>query len=339
MAVKLRDIAEEVGVSVQVVSKVLNGGSATVGASPDTRRQVMDAAQRLGYRRHAAGSALRKRAFKSIGLLMAGPEHEVFLPQRMLSGIATTLSPRGYTCSLVSAGALNSKDSVERQRLLAEHVVDALILGYSQDPPRALVAAVNQLNVPSIWLHRQMRHNAVTHDEGRSAELLVDHLADQGHQAVTYVDYNGLRPDSAAIRDRLAGFHSACDRRGVRPVLMNDRRVERVERAAYTRAWLDRDDRPAAIIVDSCTAAQVIVDVAHQRGLSLPGDLAVATYDNGTQATANDPSLTAAIVHEEAIGIAAAELALELVDAGGKPVASRRLEPTLQVGGSTVGSL
>lgn len=336
MAVNLKDIAEQVGVSVQVVSKVLNGGSATVGASPTTRRQVIETAQKLGYRRHAAGSALRKKAFKSIGLLMGGPEHEIFLPQRLLSGITRTLCPRDYTCCLVSAGALHDEDSIDKQRILAENMVDALIIGYSQDPPQALLAAVKRLKLPVVWLHRQTRYNAVAHDEGRAAEILVDHLADQGHRAITYIDYNGLRPGSASNRDRLAGLYAACERRGVTPTLMNDRRVERPDRAAYTRAWLSRKDRPSAIIVDSCSAAQVILSVTHQNQIAVPDRLAIATFDNGYQVTANDPMITSAIVPEEAIGVAAAELALALAEGRGKPVSGRLIEPTLIIGGTTV---
>lgn len=335
MPVRLKDIAAEVGLSVQVTSKVLNGGSSTIGASPATRRRVLEAARRMGYRRHAAGSALRRQSFRSIGLLMGGAE-DAFLPQRLIGGIAGTLSACDYTCCLVAAGSLDDADQIDRQPLLAERMVDALIIGYSQDPPPALQEAVARLSLPVVWLYRHTPHNAVTHDEGRAAELLVEHLAGLGHAAITYLDYNGRRDQSAAARDRLAGFFAACQRRRVEPVLMNDRHVPRPERAAASRAWLQRPSRTAAVIVDSCTAAQVVLDVAHQSGTAVPHDLAIASFDSGSNATANDPAITVALLSEEKIGTAAAELSLELIRSGGTCVDSRLVQPSLLVGGTTV---
>ncbi len=334
MTVRLRDVAEVVGVSPQVVSKVLNGGSSNVGASPRTRDRIEQAAQKLGYRRNAAGLALRKQAFQSVGVLMGAAEQSVFMPQKLIAGLVDTLAEEGYTCTLMSASQVDAQTLAE-QRLLNERLVDALVLALSHDPDPALVAAVERLGVPALWMHHDAESNCVAFDEQRSAVELVEHLADRGHEAVTYVDYHGRTSTSPATRQRLKGFEDACRRRGVTPGYMIDTRVERPERAAHTRRWLAEPGRPRAILVDSCSSAQVILDTAHQLGLDIPRDLALATFDNGDNITANDPVITAAVVPERGLGVAAGRAALELAKGNEQRIPSRRLRCPVTIGGTS----
>ena len=334
MTVRLRDVAEAVGVSAQVVSKVLNGGSSSVGASPDTRSRIERAARELGYRRNAAGLALRKQSFQSVGVLMGAADQSVFMPQMLTAGLVDTLADAGYTCTLMSAGRLDAA-SLAEQRLLNERLVDALVLALSEDPDPALVSAVRKLGVPAVWMHRDAASNSVGFDEHAAAADLVDHLVERGHRSIAYLDYHGPEHAAPATRLRLAGFDEACERHGLPPRRMMDRRVERPDRAAYTRRWLGQGDRPDAVIVGSCSAAQVILDTAHQLGIAVPDDLAIATFDNGGNATANDPALTAAVVPERELGRAAGEMALALAGEQRQRIPSRRLRCPVIAGGTT----
>lgn len=334
MSVRLRDIADVVGVSVQVVSKVLNGGESNVGASPETRQRIADAAARLGYRRNAAGLALRTQSFQSIGLLLGDSDQSVFMPQKVLSGLVETLAGAGFTCTLMSAGRMDAQ-TIADQRLLNEHLVDALILANSVDPSSEVTQALRLLDMPALWVHRDVRSNAVAFDERQATDELVSHLVERGRRDIAYVDYNGSSSQAPASRQRLAGFEQACERHGLVPRYMNRTRIERAQRASYTQGWITRSDAPDAVVVDSFSAAQVILDVAHQTGVEVPKRLAIASFDNGTNTTANDPAITAAIVPEHELGRAAAEMALALAQKQRQRIPSRRLRCSLFIGGTT----
>jgi LacI family transcriptional regulator len=333
-AVRLVDIADDVGTSVQVVSKVLNGGSSTVGVSEALRRRVIEAAQRLDYRRNAAALALRRQRFGSVGVLMGSPDGQVFLPQRLTAGLVQALSAADHGCVLVNGGPLDNP-AVLQQRLLAERMVDALIIASVEDPPAVFVKAIRRLAVPVVWLHRSCAYNAVAYDEAHAAESLVDHLADRGWAAVTYLDLNGRRPGSAAQRDRLLGFHAACRRRRLKPTLELDDRVPRPDRRDYFRAWLAARPGPTAVVCDSASSAAALTGTACDRGRTIPDDLAIATFDDGGIVTAVAPTLTAAITPELQAGRAAAEMALDLAAAPTSRRATRLVRSSLQPGQST----
>ena len=334
MSIRLRDIAETVGVSVQVVSKVINGGESNVGASPETRDRILAAAHRLGYRRNAAGLALRTQSFGSVGLLLGDDTQSVFMPQMMLAGLTNTFAEAGVTCTLMSVRKIDAPN-IGRQRLLNERLVDALILANVHDPSSDLTQALRMLEMPVLWLHRDVRSNAVAFDEKQATVDLVDHLVERGRRDIAFVDYHGNLSHAPATRQRLTGYEDACRRHGLPLRFLNQQRVERAERAAYTRDWIVRDDAPGAVIVNSFSAAQVILDVALSLGVEVPTRLAIASFDNGSQATANAPAITSAIVPERELGQIAAEFALELARKRRKRIPSRQLRCGLFVGGTT----
>lgn len=335
--VNMQQVAAAVGVSRQVVSKVLHGGRSSVAASEQTRRRVMETARRMGYRPNVAARVLRNRTFRSIGILMAGEEDHFYLPPRMLLGISRTLAPHRYSSVLVCAGKLD-ENNIADQQLLSDQCVDAILVGYAEDPPPALVSAVSRLDVPALWLFRDFPANCVTYDETGAAEMLVEHLAGLGHQRIDYFDLNAIGRSGPATRDRLSGFYAAAARRGVNAVEHIDQRIERPSRLAFFRRILSQPDRPRAIIADSSTAALALVGTALQMGLRLPEDLAVASYDTGSVSDAISPTITCAIAPELELGEAAAKMALELIarrDTVGTP--PRSLAYRLRVGQTTAG--
>lgn len=334
MNVRLRDIADSVGVSVQVVSKVINGGDSNIGASPATRERILAAADRLGYRRNAAGLALRTRSFGSVGLLLGDADQSVFMPQMMLAGLAATLAEAGKTCTLMSVGQINAA-TIAEHRLLNERLVDALILANVHDPPHDLTKAIRLLELPALWLHRDIRSNAVAFDERQATADLMQHLIERGRRDIAFLDYHGPASSAPSARQRLIGYEDACRRHRHRPRLLNQHRVERRDRAGHTRAWLLRDDAPDAVIVNSFSAAQVVLDVALHCGVDVPGRIAIASFDNGSQATANAPAITAAIMPERDLGRTAAEMALTLARKQRKRIPSRQLRCSLLIGGTS----
>jgi len=339
MAVRLKDIAAACGVSTTVVSKVVNGGSSTVAMSEQTRQRVLEAAKRLGYVRNGASIALRGQRFQTVGLIMGGAEENYFLPQNMLAGLTQALAERHYTCTLAWAGNWLTDEAPDADTpglpMLKNKLVDALVIAAVDDPTPLVQQTVDRLSVPVLWLHREAQHNCVAYDEGGAVDLLVDHLAGRGVDAITYLDHNGSRTETFSVRARLAAFHSACNRHGIKPRLVNEQRVERRDRARQFRGWLASTDRTRGVITDSATSAQICLDVAIADGHRVPDDLALATFDNGDRYDANAAPITAAIAPERSLGTTVAEVLTDLIEQPNQRIDSRRLPYRLVVGETT----
>lgn len=333
--IRLADVAAETGVSVQVASVVLNGRHAsTAGASEETRQRVLAAAKRLGYRRHNAAASLRRQRHGRAGLLMAGTEDNVFLPQDVLAGIVTQLNQHKLGLTLDSV-VLRNPDAISQSRLINEDCVDVMIVALVEEPSAGLTRLVRSIDRPVLWMHRPTSRNSVAFDEAGAAAALVEHLASTGHRTVHFIDLHAPRPEVFAPAQRAIGFEEACLTHGIDGRLGFSQRVPRRERAEYFKAWLAEHPEPTAVILASCSAAQVMLDVAIATGRRVPETLAIAAFDNGSMCTANAPTITSAIVPERQLGLDTGEMAASLVKQPQARLAHRRLACIVQVGGTT----
>ena len=329
--VTLSDIAKEVGVAPQVVSRVLNGGKGTASARAQVRDQIREVAARRGYRPFAAGQILRARAFHSVGVLI-GHAQDFLISQDALAGLASGLSRHNYTATLHYVEATTDAELLD-SRLLSSRLTDAIIMPYVRPPSRVLLRALRALPVPVIWMNRQARTDALAMDELGAGKMLARHLCEQGYRNITFVDYSSGGRDQHT-RERMKGVSAAVRDRGLNVTFVTEQ-IARPDRATAARALLRPSLRRGAVIVNWLSAAQVILQVAQSLNWRIPEDLAIASFDDGRHHSASVPAITCAIRPEFQFGEIAAELILKRLQDPARPQPSRRLSFNLVVGGST----
>jgi len=335
MAVTVAEIARQVGVSHQVVSKVLNGGQSNVGASEETRKRIFQTAQKLGYRPHGASQALRSRSFRSIGVLMGGTEDHFYLPQEFMVNFCKRLAEDDYTATLVCARSIDAKDLM-KERLLSARLVDGLAISYAEALHESVVREIEQIGVPVVWRQRVAPTNTVYYDDGQATELLLEHLAACGHRDVIYVDFHGERRRSTIEHTRINHIQSMSKKLRLRTKIHGHERIERSVRFQASRDLLSRPKRPTAAIVSSLTGARVLLQAALSLGLSVPDEFAVCSYDNGLNYNTSAPAITCAIIPESELGFCAADMVLTLVKQSRVSVPSKCLRCRLAIADSTV---
>ncbi len=138
--VTIVDIAQAAGVSHQVVSKTLNGGIGTAGASSSTREKIQSIAREMGYRRHAAGHTMRRGQTRNIGILVGSGE-DFLLPEPMMRSLVEKLSQQGYGCTLHATPTGNAPDIFESP-VLSEVNADCLLISYVRPLSPAVVRRV-----------------------------------------------------------------------------------------------------------------------------------------------------------------------------------------------------
>ncbi|MFC0004113.1 LacI family DNA-binding transcriptional regulator [Micromonospora siamensis] len=316
-----QDVARLAGVSRTTVSFVVNGVTG-VAIPAATRAKVWAAVEQLGFRPNELARGLRSRRSGVLGLvtdaiattpyavgIIAGAQEAAARHGRTLL-IVDTDSGAG---SLLDAAAAMTRWQVEGLMLATDHhrevSLDGEVAGL---PPTVLVDCVEA----------DGRLPALVPDERQGGRLATDTLLAAGHRRIGLV--NGP-PDYPASAGRLAGWRDALAGAGVEV----DQRLIRVgdwwQESGHTgaAALLDLPEPPTALFCANDWMAMGAYDLLRERGLRVPGDVAVIGFDNREEIAAHlRPALTTVALPYREMGRRAVE---HLVGATPLPPGATRL--------------
>lgn len=303
------DVARLAGVSGATVSYVLNdapGASISAG----TRKTVLAAAARLGYRPSMAGRALKDGRLRQIGVL--GPSGDtLFLPyhEGILRGVWRALSQEG--CRLV----LDSVDAKGRISFVDERIVDGFVT--LSIPPASFPSSVRrfirQKRIPvamvggGSWARD---FHSVDIDNGALGRAAAALLADRGHRRFLVF---GANPDSVPAVQRRKGFFEGLAIRGLRvPAshVMNTQSVDPSEACDAAKAFFRRDRGITAAFCYNDLVAVGLMRAAWEMGMTLPHDLSIVGVDAMPMAQALPLKLTSFRQPLEQMGRQAAHMVL-----------------------------
>ncbi|MBO8142422.1 MAG: LacI family DNA-binding transcriptional regulator [Firmicutes bacterium] len=310
MGPKLKDLAKAAGVSVSAASRALNGYP---DVSDTTRKRVLAAAQRLGYRPDPAARSLVTKKSQSIGVFVlsqAGPLFSHSFAAEVLDGILDRLAESEYDVVLFGRSRIETAGSF--RTLCAQRRVEAAVfMGLRSDDPRLeelgeLGVPVVTLDVPLPWANVM----CVTCDNAQAARRAIEHLLALGHRRIGLVNGHEAAPVSTA---RAAGYREALLAAGIPPdgtlERTGDFTVDGGRLAALDLLRLA--DPPTAIFCASDLMALGALRAAEDLGLSVPGDVSVVGFDDIPAAVESRPPLTTVHQPRYAMGRAAAEAVLQ----------------------------
>lgn len=305
--VTLRDVAGHAGVSVSVVSRVLNSDPA-IKVRPETRERVLASARLLRYAPNSAGRSLRRSRTHLLALVVPDVTNATFTD--LVAGVESRALDHGYSVLLASSPRMQP-GSEGFTRLLSERLVDGVLLQKGDDAPAELVAQalgqpertvmINSGPVPGVA--------TVALDDAAAGELAARHLLDLGHTTIGYV---GGLPASDTNDRRKAGVVRALQEAGL--VL----RAEHVTSLGYTyrsardavRLLLSRELRPSALVVGNVNAGIGAQTEAAQMGLVVPEDLSVVAIHDIWPAITCSPALTTVRLPMARLGSTAVDVLL-----------------------------
>lgn len=283
------DVARLAGVSSAVVSYVVNDGPRPVAAA--TAARVREAMELLGYRPNASARALRRGTTETLGLVVADSLNPYFAEYTAeLVRAAAELGKRiliGDTYSNEAAESAIVEDLISRQ-------VDGLLFAsaFSRfDRSRAIASA----GIPTVLIDCPgpvPGRRTVGSDAEGAAEMLVEHLVGHGRRRIGMVvgaDGGFGDPDP---RER--GW-----RRGLRAVGLPDGAIVRVPWSreggyAGAAALLAEDPSTDAVFASNDLQALGLLRALHERGVRVPDDIAVVSFDGTKEAEFCWPALTVA---------------------------------------------
>jgi DNA-binding LacI/PurR family transcriptional regulator len=298
-------IADEVGVSMTTVSKVLNGHSDVAAA---TRARIEASLERHRYRRPA-----RRQQAVAGHINLVFHQFDSAWTMEIIHGVEAVTAAASVDLVLSQLGG---------KHLAPRHWADEVL---ARRPLGVLLVLCNLTQQQRQQLHRQRIPFVVLDTDSATAAsvptvgsnnwngglLATRHLIDLGHRRIAIV--SGPQ-DVLCSRARVAGFQSAHDEAGLRvgPELVRYGNFSVHAGHEHGMALLNRPDRPTAIFAGSDMQAMGVIRAAQRLGLQVPADLSVIGYDNLPMAAWTGPALTTIDQHLRDMAGTATRMLLDL---------------------------
>lgn len=283
----MHDVARMASVSHQTVSRVLNDHP---HVRPATRERVRMAIAELGYRRNAAARSLVTRRSSVVGLLT--PRTNLYGPTSSMMAIEVAAREAGYFVSLASV----SESSAEELRTAVGHFKDqaaeAVVL---IAPAREWIAAARVVakDLPVVTMYADFRSTqpklaSVSTNNQHGGKLATEHLIELGHRDIALIEGPRTSPEAVA---RQRAWRNAMRHHG----LAADRMFSgdwSSESGHAAGLQMLADGLPTAVFAANDQMALGLLSALAEAGVSVPGDMSVAGFDDVPDAAYYVPALT-----------------------------------------------
>lgn len=300
----MSDVAKRAGVSITTVSHVINR---TRPVAEPTAALVLRAATEVGYVPDDLLRTVRSTGLKTVGLAMSAISNIYF--GTVVHSIEETLSAAGYALLLADTHDEPAAEMHAVSQLLRKHV-DAIILAPVGESTNILVYTQKN-NVPVVVIDRPVFADVdqVTADSLEPTAHLVDHLAELGHRHIGLISgRQGLTTTS----EREEGYRTGLRRNKLRyrrELHVDGDSTEEGAATAFARL-LNGKTPPTGLVVANNSMTIGVLRAAKTRGVRIPEDLALVSFDDFEWADLFHPGLTAIAQPVGAIGTQAGELVL-----------------------------
>jgi LacI family transcriptional regulator len=317
----MEDVARLAGVSITTVSHVING---TRPASERTVRRVKEAIERTGYSQNTIARALARSRTQSLGLAVADLSNPALID--VIASAEEAARSAGYTLLLGDTGD-DPGHELEIVRALVERRVDGLLLTPGPGAEDGALAYLARQRLPAVLLDRVVpaELDQVAGENLAPTAQLVTHLAEHGYRRIAMV--HGT-PGISTTTERIEGYRLGLRESGLEedPALL----VEGGSRSDGGRAamerLLDTAEPPTAVVSGNNLMTIGILRAIAARGLRVPGDVALAGFDDFDWAELFHPRLTVIAQPTSRLGRRAVELLLSRLENPQLPPRTIRLE-------------
>lgn len=310
MSITIKDVAKMANVSVASVSRALNGHT---GVTAETQQRIREVAARLRYVPHSAARSLITRRTQTIGALL--PDlHDAFFSE-LIRGIDLAARARGLHL-LLSSSHGDADEAATALRAMQGRVDGLLVMSPHAD---ASFLEDNLPTLPTVLMNTQVKGDRFTSfdvDNYGGAQAMVHHLVDSGRKRIVFIAGPEANHD---VQERERGYRDALAAHSLRTtamVLAGDFTEESGYRAAKKALALSQ--RPDAVFAANDMMALGCLTAFAEAGIAVPGDIAIAGFDDIPLARYVTPGLTTVRVRIADLGSSALDKLAAMIEAGGE---------------------
>ncbi len=332
--VTLEDVAQAAKVSAMTVSRVLNNKD---GVSERTRARVLETVRNLGYATNASPNSYTNHdALHFLAVVVADMGSDYMC--EVLQGVSAAAERLSYGLMLFTQG---HTDHLERSAyyasLLCTGLVEGILMIASADYD-ILTTKFQQNRIPYVLVddHLSERDSEprVQAANYRGTLDAMRHLLALGHRRIGFITG---RLEAECSVERMKGYKDALHEVGLPfdPELIREGDFHRSTGNLQARDLLDLPKRPTAIVASNDEMAFGVMDAAAELGLCVGQDISVVGFDDVPMASTTTPGLTTVRQPLRAMGEAALEMLVSLVEGKRLSALHRELPTELIIRGST----
>lgn len=336
MAATIHDIAREAGVSIATVSKVINNKA---HVSPDTRKRVLQVMEQLHYTPNASAANLARRTSKNVlyaDRFYKGLPYENPHMFDIICGVSHELSRKGYRLSLLNLDSCGKKPEAALEETILSRVADGIIVSSAFVTAR-MERLLLKHDFPQICIGEPQFDTILSWIDTNntlSSNLAVEHLVSTGCRTLAFM---GGREEDRIFMDRLRGFRTAMERRGMEVkeeyITYNPPDVEAIFQSAA--ALLELPVPPDGIICTNSLMAVGTMRAIQARGLDIPGQVSLIAFDDHPYSPMVSPQPTIIDIDLFSLGVHAGNLLLKKIRDPAMLVQTYTALPRLLLRGTT----
>jgi DNA-binding LacI/PurR family transcriptional regulator len=336
-AVTIKDIAKALGLSTSTVSRALRD---SYEISPETKKLVLEYAEKINYHPNPIALSLKERRSRSIGVIVSEIANSFF--SQTINGIESIAYNNGYNVIISQSRESNSRELLNLQYLTSRSI-DGLIISVSAETKDfSYFKELHERGMPIVFFDRivdEIETHKVIVDNYKGAYDATMHLISNGYKNIATLSNAAVL---SIAKERLAGYKAALTDNGfeideamIKYCTHGGMLLDEVETAINELLQLKK--RPDAIVAAADKLTTNCLRMLKARGLKVPEDIALVGFSNTDLTELLDPPLS--VIRQPAfeMGEVSMNLLLQLIESK-RPVTefeTRVLTTELLVRGST----
>lgn len=306
--IKLKDIAEKVGVSRGTVSAVLGKSKLNIRVSPETAERIRSTASEMNYIPNFSAKVLNGKASKTIGVLIDSIEPSVHF--RQLAAIEREAEAIGYRI-LIAEAHKNIDKQLLNYRILQQYGVDGIICHaygvhehFSPSDKVVIWGAASRKGFASVYYDILTGYSeAIKHlrDKGRkNIGLVLSDISAYDSLMARYLAFLKINPDA----EKMIFILERCQQ---------DPSKIRAETARAVNDFII-PGKIDAVIAENDVFAMAMIGELNMRGFRIPDDLAIVGQDNDLIGACFRPALTTIDSNIEGLAVTIVDTLRQLIE-------------------------
>ena len=288
----IRDVAKRLKLSITTVSRALDGYD---DVAEETRERVIRVAREMGYVPSGAARQLRRKRSEAIGYILPTIRPRFSDPffSEFIAGLGDEAASNNFDLLVSTAPPGETAEQLLYERWTHSRRVDGLALSRMRRNDWR-VEFLSGKKLPFVTMGSSLNssnHPYIEVDARSGFAALVSHLVERGHRRIAFI---GAPPDLMLQSVRLEGYRGGLAAAGLPfdTKLVAEGNLTRQGGYEAAQRLLAMPDPPSAIIGINDLTAIGAMNAAHEKGLAIGRDLAIAGYDGIEDAEHTRPPLT-----------------------------------------------
>jgi len=313
-AVTIKDIAKALGLSTSTVSRALRD---SYEISPETKKIVLEYAQKINYQPNPIALSLKERRSRSIGVIVCEIANSFF--SQVINGIESIAYNNGYNVIIAQ-----SRESFERELMnlqyLTSRSIDGLIVSVSTETNDfGSFRQLHEKELPLVFFDRivdEINTHKVIADNYKGAYDATTHLIKNGYQRIAILANAEVL---SITKERLAGYRAALVDNNIE---LNNTLVKYCHHGGMifseveqtVNELLNLEERPDAIFASADKLTTGCLRILKAKRIEVPGEIALTGFSNTDLTELLQPSLTVVKQPAFEMGEVAMKFLIQLIE-------------------------